>query len=207
MVPEATGVARARKQLVMLGGGPHIGIAADCGKSGPPVFHDPRAAAGFWSALQRLTADLPGATFVDLDRISTTNPFLQAAARENVTVHRWPGPSDCGDVDELASRIAAVDVVLSTGGISAHLAGGLGRPGWLLPVRSASCHAMCLGERSAWHPTLRMIQSATGREADTSNPFLRLHAELLNLLASPADLNRMRSISGPHWNSRTQVVR
>jgi ADP-heptose:LPS heptosyltransferase len=104
---------------------------------------------------------------------------------------------DVSTLDELAARIAALDLVISEGGLTAHLAGALGVPSWLLLPTYAEWHWLGDEEKSAWYPSVRLFRQR--RPNDWTAPIERLRAELLNFIAENADQNRMRPISGPHW--------
>jgi tetratricopeptide (TPR) repeat protein len=174
-------VAKARTEIGSHAGAVQIGLAADLESTDSPMC-DQSLANRFWSALK----EMPAVRFVN----------LKATADD--------------DYELLVARLTSVDLVLTAGGVTAHLAGAMGIPGLvfsslpspLSPLTSLTDHC-----RSLWHPSLHVFHVETAGAAASANPFARLREEMLNLLASPADLNRMRGISGPHWSMHIQVAR
>jgi ADP-heptose:LPS heptosyltransferase len=77
---------------------------------------------------------VPGCRFVDL-QYGDTRAEREIVARElGVEVLRLDGIDNTNDIDALAALIAACDAVVSVSGVTAHLAGALGRPTWVLPT-------------------------------------------------------------------------
>lgn len=113
-------------------------------------------------------AELPGVRLVDLQYGETgqeRQAFQQATGHE--LLH--PPLDRTNDLDGLAALIAACDAVVSVSNVTAHLAGALGRPGWVLPpVR----HGLLWywshpAGRSPWYPSLELVSapgSGTGVE-------------------------------------------
>ncbi len=67
---------------------------------------------------------------------------------------------DLSDFADTAAAIAALDLVIAVDTAVAHLAGGLGRPTWLLN-RFDSCWRWLAGRAdSPWYPSLRIFQQA-----------------------------------------------
>ncbi len=196
LTAEANGVARARAEVASLGGPIRIGLASDFDAPNAAFNSSPHSDQ-FWAALN----ELPAVQFVELDGSTAATAFVRAAAKHGVTVHRWPGAECTDDYDTLAARIAAVDFVLSGGGLTAHLAGAIGARGFVLLNSPASWRWLGADNRTAWHPSLRIFRLARSSRGESANPFMRLREELLKLSAESADLNRMRGISGPHWKT------
>ncbi|WP_374444610.1 tetratricopeptide repeat protein [Stella sp.] len=66
------------------------------------------------------------------------------------------------DIDGLLAQIAAVDLVITASNSTAHLAGALGKPCWvLLPCGSGLLWHWLLptGARSPWYPSVRLFRS------------------------------------------------
>ena len=66
--------------------------------------------------------------------------------------------------DEQAAQIAALDGIVSTSNSAVHLAGALGKPGWvLLPAaRGTQWYWGSQGEATPWYPSLRLLRAETG---------------------------------------------
>ncbi len=79
---------------------------------------------------------------------------------------------DFNDLEALAARIAAVDVVVTVDAMPAHLAGALGVPALVLLPFAADWRWGDSGQRSPWYPSLRLArQSLPG---DWSRPMARV---------------------------------
>ncbi|MBX3454121.1 tetratricopeptide repeat protein [Ferrovibrio sp.] len=66
--------------------------------------------------------------------------------------------------DEQAAQIAALDGIVSTSNSAVHLAGALGKPGWvLLPAaRGTQWYWGSQGDATPWYPSLRLLRAAVG---------------------------------------------
>jgi tetratricopeptide (TPR) repeat protein len=66
-----------------------------------------------------------------------------------------------GDLDGFASLVAAMDLVITIDNTTAHMAGGLGVPGWvLLPFMPAWFWGVAAAT-SPWYPSLRLFRQTT----------------------------------------------
>ncbi len=144
----------------------------------------------------------------------------QRAALESqldIAIHDWPAAHAHYDFDDLAARIAALDLVISVGGLPAHVAGALGVPAWVVVRPQNRWRWLARGETTPWYSSIRLFQPtglgvapvqpeiAAGfpGPAKTENPIECLREELLKRLETPAEEQRMRSASGPHWRPQT----
>jgi len=75
---------------------------------------------------------LPGCRFVDLQYGDTSEERAAAARGLGVTVERLPDIDNTNDLDGLAALMAACDAVVTVSNTTAHLAGALGRPTWVM---------------------------------------------------------------------------
>jgi len=62
------------------------------------------------------------------------------------------------DVDLFAAQIAAMDLVVTIDNSTAHLAGALGVPTWLLLPFAPDWRWLQAGEISPWYPTMRLVR-------------------------------------------------
>jgi ADP-heptose:LPS heptosyltransferase len=76
------------------------------------------------------------------------------------------------DIDSFAAQIAALDLVITIDNTTAHLAGALGVPVWVLLPFAPDWRWMQEGEGSLWYPSMRLFRqpargdwSAVVREA------------------------------------------
>lgn len=80
------------------------------------------------------------------------------------------------DFADTAALIEQLDLVLSVDTAVAHLAGGMGRPVWVLMRHEGAPFFGASGESAPWYPSARILrQTAPG---DWSSVLMRLHAEL-----------------------------
>jgi hypothetical protein len=110
----------------------------------------------------RPLADLPGVAL----RILQRGPAL--AGRES----GFGTDIGCDDALTAASRIAALDLVISIDSMPAHLAGALGVPVWLLLPQPADWRWMEGRDDSPWYPGMRLFRQ--DRPGDWTAPVTRL---------------------------------
>ena len=65
------------------------------------------------------------------------------------------------DIETLAAEIAVLDHVVSISGLTAHLAGALGRPGHVLLPRAPLWFWFAGGRRCPWYPSLSLVRQQT----------------------------------------------
>jgi tetratricopeptide (TPR) repeat protein len=107
----------------------------------------------------------PRCRFVNL-QYGDTRAERDAVAREfGVDVEQVDGIDVTNDIDALAALIAACDLVVNVSNTSAHLAGALGKPVWILVPRGNARLWYWFKDRadSPWYPTARLFrQQAIG---------------------------------------------
>jgi len=86
------------------------------------------------------------------------------------------------DFDEFAALVAAMDLVITVDNTTAHLAGGLGVPTWLLLPRPATWYWFEDREDSPWYASVRIFRQS--RRGDWSGVFDRAAASLAGLAGS-----------------------
>lgn len=68
------------------------------------------------------------------------------------------------DFQDTAAILANLDLLITVDTATAHLAGALGRPAWVMLPRVADWRWLQEGERSIWYPTLRLFRQTTAGE-------------------------------------------
>jgi hypothetical protein len=68
------------------------------------------------------------------------------------------------DMDMFAAQIAALDLVITIDNSTAHLAGALRVPVWLLLPFAADWRWMQAGEESPWYPSMRLFRQPKLRD-------------------------------------------
>jgi len=81
--------------------------------------------------------------------------------RRNVLL---PEPGEIATYDDTAAAMAALDLVITVDSSPAHLAGGLGRPLWLLLPFSADWRWQTGRDDSPWYPTARLFRQEKRRD-------------------------------------------
>ena len=151
LVADRARTALWRERLDALGDGPKIGLQwradASAAKSGLAPAWD------HWRPL----VSTSGAHFVSLAG-GTVQAELETAERWGATVHELPS-SEEGNLDDLAARIAALDLVISIDDLVAHLAGGLGASVWTLIPNAGNWRWTQGQEQSLWYPSMRLFRS------------------------------------------------
>jgi ADP-heptose:LPS heptosyltransferase len=85
-----------------------------------------------------------------------------AAAKAPILIDR--SVDQLSDIDVFAAQIAALDLVITIDNSTAHLAGALGVPVWLLLPYAADWRWLDAGEKSAWYPTMRLFRQPKLRD-------------------------------------------
>lgn len=119
---------------------------------------------------------LPGVRLLSLQYGDTRSERDALRRATGLEVHADPQIDTFNDIDNLASLIAACDVVVSISNITAHLAGALGQPTWLLIDSRLDWRWGLTDTESLWYPNARLFrQSAAG---DWTTPLQAIQAEL-----------------------------
>ncbi|WP_300298055.1 tetratricopeptide repeat protein [Ferrovibrio sp.] len=97
---------------------------------------------------------------------------------------RDPAIDAQNDLDGLAAQIAGLDLVLSVSNVTAHLAGALGLPVWLLAPtgKSRFFYLMGAGEDTPWYPQMRIFRH---NAAEDWSGLLEIVANRLESLEKP----------------------
>lgn len=108
-------------------------------------------------------ASVPGLRFVCLQYGATAE---EHAALQSLFGERYIHDASIdtrNDLAGLADQIASLDLTVTVSNVTAHLAGALGRPVWVLAPptgRSLFFYLMATGEGTPWYPGLRIFRRA-----------------------------------------------
>jgi hypothetical protein len=103
----------------------------------------------------------PGVMFVNLQYGDCTAELANARERWNVDIFEDPAVDSLKDMDAFFAQVAAMDLVITTSNTSAHVAGSLNVPVWvLLPHAKGTLWYWFVGRPdSPWYPSARLIRA------------------------------------------------
>ncbi len=173
LTPDRARVQIIAQQLSALGPGRRIGFSW---RSASPAGGARRSAdlAEDWRPV--LTA--PGCVFVALQYGEITADIADAPAPIHVLADLDPSE----DIDGLAAAIGALDLVITTANVTAHLAGALGKPVWVLVPDQPSWRWLASGDSCPWYPSLRLFRQH--KPGDWTAPMAALRSALDQWIAS-----------------------
>ncbi len=140
-------------RLAELGPGLKVGISWRAGV-GPDEQHARSTPIESWLPVLQTA----GAHFIDLQHGEHTADLLAARQFENVKIHRWSDADPLGDLDRFAAQISALDLVISVGNATVHLAGALGVPTWNLLPTFGGWRWPRQGEEARWYRSVRVLR-------------------------------------------------
>ncbi len=126
LVADAERSARVRRELGVPDGHRLVGISWSSSKDG--IGRAKSAPLSLWGAILRT----PSMFFVDLQYGDTAAERTAVADALGVSVHKPDHLDPFHDIDGLAAVISACDLVVTVSNTTAHLAGALGKPTWVL---------------------------------------------------------------------------
>jgi Tfp pilus assembly protein PilF len=128
-------------------------------------------------------AELQGIPGVDFYSLQKGDPAESELANRKEQV--WPSLINCAhllnDFVDTAALIECLDLIISVDTSSAHLAGALGRPVWILNRYDSCWRWLRDREDSPWYPTAKIYQQK--KPGDWSEVITRVKIELSNLAA------------------------
>ncbi len=146
-------VAAWRERLDALAPGPRVGLSWIGGlqKTG-------RSRRSL--TLERLEPLLraPGAAWVSLQYTDSSEEIAALQGERGIRVHEFPGVTR--DIDDLASLIGALDLVISVCNTTVHVAGALGREVLVMAPFVPEWRYGMSGERMIWYPSARVFRQA-----------------------------------------------
>jgi tetratricopeptide (TPR) repeat protein len=148
-----------------------------------------------WSVNERRNIDLSKLARLKDDRIKFYSLQKGQPAESDLArlkASHWDGPEiidytgKLGDFSDTAALVDNLDLVISVDTSTAHLAGALGKPVWILN-RYDTCWRWLLDrDDSPWYPTVKLYRQE--RAGDWDDVLERVKADLKRLSAKPAQL-------------------
>jgi tetratricopeptide (TPR) repeat protein len=102
---------------------------------------------------------IPGVTLVNLQYGDHKEAIAAAEARTGTRLMD-SGIDNSDDLDSLAAVVAAMDLVVCIGHTTAHMAGAVGTPNFVLLPAAPFAHWLEQGERCIWYPEARLFRQA-----------------------------------------------
>ena len=186
-------VARWGERFAALGPGLKVGISWRAGE----LPHDRLRRSAELKLWQPLL-EIDGIHFINLQYGDCREELAALAPHTSGTVHHWQDADNLRDLDGLAARIAAVDLVVSVGNTTVHLAGSLGVPTFNLLPQSGGWRWLAGETESPWYRSVRLYRQC--RLGDWQELFTRVRQDLLTRQKLTAEVPQMRTIGRPHWN-------
>ncbi|MDX2221192.1 MAG: tetratricopeptide repeat protein [Rhodospirillaceae bacterium] len=108
----------------------------------------------------------PGVRFVDLQYGDTSAERAALARDHGVTLHHVDGLDLKADIDGVAALAAACDLVITVSNTTAHIAGAIGAPGWvMIPAGIGKFWYWGFdAATSPWYPSLSLLRQADDQD-------------------------------------------
>lgn len=102
---------------------------------------------------------LPGITLVNLQYGDHSESIAQAEAKTGKRMLN-SGTDNTNDLDGLSAVVAAMDLVVCIGHTTAHIAGAIGTPNFVMLPAAPFAHWLAQGERCVWYPATTLFRQA-----------------------------------------------
>jgi tetratricopeptide (TPR) repeat protein/ADP-heptose:LPS heptosyltransferase len=189
--PDAGKVDHWKSRFAALGAGLKIGISWRAGET-----RLDRILRGESLEPWKPFLSTAGFHFVNLQYGDTREELHDFERETGVTVHHWADADNTSDLDGLAARMAALDLVISVGNANVHLAGSIGSPCWALLPHVAGWRWIEREGASVWYPSVRLFRQI--RSGDWGELFDRVGRELLNRPSSGVEESKRSVVVAPH---------
>jgi tetratricopeptide (TPR) repeat protein len=156
LLPDEIGQDHWRARLAALGAGLKVGISWRAGTL-PKNRRHRSTSLRDWSPL--LT--LPGARFVNLQYGDSSRERAAIDASSLGPIHHFEDVDPLHDLDGYAALVAALDLVISVGNATVHLAGALGTPCWALLPYTWGWRWLIGRHDTPWYPSVRLFRQST----------------------------------------------
>jgi len=99
-----------------------------------------------------------GITIVNLQYGDCQDEISSIYDKYGIKIHDWDDSDPIINLDDFFSKINALDLVISIDNSTAHIAGSIGKPTWILLPATADWRWTTTGTISPWYPSLRLIR-------------------------------------------------
>jgi tetratricopeptide (TPR) repeat protein len=175
-------VKRADAFRARLRGDTGVRLAGIAWKSANPEFGAKKSQSLLdWGQVLKV----PGVRFVDLQYGDTAGERAEVERQTGARIDHLPDLDLHGDLEGLAALCAACDLVITASNVTAHVAGALGRPVWLMAPQGGGRIWYWFAGRtdSPWYPSMRIFeQQVRGSWQETLDAVAR---ELADFVTGP----------------------
>ncbi|WP_327344014.1 tetratricopeptide repeat protein [Caballeronia glebae] len=140
---------------------------------------------------------VPGVSFVSLQLGATTRPQIEAIPAE---IRPFDPMSDVTDFADTAAIIENLDLVIAVDTSTAHLAGALNKPVWMLSRFDQCWRWMTERDDTPWYPSMRLFRQTEPGEWESV--IARAAHELRAFVESATKLDRATAARRPARKSR-----
>lgn len=159
LTPDGTATERWGRRYQELGPGLKIGISW-------------RGGSSQWDKRLRTTRlddwtelfELPDVVWINLQYGDRAAELSNLEGKTGHKVHDWPDA--VADLDDFASQVDALDLVVSMGNTTVHFAGALAKPVCTLVPAVSAWRWGLSGDDCPWYPTMRLIRQGEGQPWD-----------------------------------------
>lgn len=155
LVADPKRVAECQGRLAASGNGPYIGISWRSTR--PTLGLRKSIPLSDWAPI--LT--IGGVTFVNLQYGNTDEDVADAISTTGVDIFTDPDVDCFDDLEGLVGLIENLDMVITTSNVTAHFAGALGKPTWLMSPISALWYWGQEGDTTLFYPSVRAFRQAS----------------------------------------------
>lgn len=171
LVADPAAVAAWKRRFEELGPGLKIGISWRAG--GKPTERRKRTTVlDQWSEIFAA----PSVQWINLQYGDATDEIAAAREEMGITIHDFRDGDPLVDMGAFAAKVKALDLVISVGNATVHLAGALGVPTWAMLPRVPAWRWFLAGESCPWYPSVRLFRQQD--HARWEAVFARVAAEL-----------------------------
>ena len=101
----------------------------------------------------------PGVHWINLQHGTCQEEIAAVQSESGITIHDWPDSDPTADLDDLAAKIAALDLVISVTNSNVQFGGALGVPTWVVLPPYYSWRWFLNHPQSPWYESLRVFRS------------------------------------------------
>jgi len=164
-----------------------IGIAWR-GEGNPSSKENTSSKANNIDLIQLVSAlNIPGVKFVNLQQGMSNQELADLESELMVQIYGYDQISDAIDLDGLASLVSACDLVISIDSITAHLAGAMHIPCWVLLPKAPHWRWLSGVTLSPWYPNIRLYRQE--HQGVWHEPLAKIRSDLAPLLKMSEQYN------------------